>query len=114
MTAEERIQFAIRFAEMKLDENRSGDWMNLRDDLNHFLGAGADDEINVPLSRTTYICARPFTEGISGRKASADDYRDIQDGVVELLSSFAGGPVRKKKPPIDRGHKGVPINLTYD
>jgi hypothetical protein len=36
-TAEERLSFAVRFAEMALDQLRPGDWLNLRDDLVAFL-----------------------------------------------------------------------------
>ena len=37
-SARDRLQFAVRFAQRNLDQLRPGDWMNLRDDLELFLG----------------------------------------------------------------------------
>jgi len=69
MSAEERIEFAVRFAATNLGQKREGDWLNLREDMNRFLGAGPDDEINVKLSESAYITASPEQEGISGVSA---------------------------------------------
>jgi hypothetical protein len=39
-TPTDRLDFAIAFADLKLDELRPGDWLNLRDDLREFTGVG--------------------------------------------------------------------------
>jgi hypothetical protein len=112
MTVDERIQWAIRFAGTNLKNNRAGDWLNLRDDLNRFLGAGAQDDINVALSATAYISASPDQEGISGVPASEDEIVAIQSDVRQALAWFSGPPVRNSNrpgPPL----KKLRMNLEY-
>jgi hypothetical protein len=111
LNVEERIGFAVRFATTNLGQNREGDWLNLRDDLNQFLGAGPDDEINVKLSKGVYITADPDTEGISGVAASEADVRAIQADVQQLLTGFAGPARTTGRFP--KGLKAVPIALDY-
>src|SRR5262245_9598072 len=43
-TADDRLTFAVRFAQMDLDHLRAGDWLNLRDDADTFLGLKAVQE----------------------------------------------------------------------
>jgi hypothetical protein len=98
------------FAMNRLEHNRSGDWLNLRDDLNRFLGAGADDEINVRLSDSASISAEPDREGISGIAASEQEISAIQADVRQLLAWFAGFvPQQKNRRKLNR----VPIQLEY-
>src|SRR5437879_6670039 len=111
MTAEERIEFAVRFAATNLGRNREGDWLNLRDDLNRFLGTGPDDEINVKLSESAYITALPDQEGISGVPASEADLRRIQTDVRQLLAEYAGPPRSRKYQSLSLKH--IPIALDY-
>jgi len=113
MTGEERIEFAVRFAATNLSHNREGDWLNLEDDLNRFLGAGADDEINVKLSESAYITATPEQGGISGRSPSEQDLHGIQADVQQLLDWYVGlGPAASSKRP-RRPFRSIPITLDY-
>jgi len=109
MNAEERIQFAVRFAEVKLNENRPGDWMNLRDDCAHFLGIGPDDDVELRLSESVYVCAIPNKDYVSDAELLA-----VQADVRKLLASFADAPRRDhRKAPDPASRKPIPINIDY-
>jgi len=105
MSVEERLEFAGKFATMDLATLRRGDWLNLRDDLTHFIGASmtsltgptalADlEDRTVPtmirgLSEkgraATMIYADPFTQG----KVSEDAIRKIQSETWRILKSVS-------------------------
>jgi hypothetical protein len=97
MTLDERVQFAIRFARANLAHYRAGDWMNLRDDLERFLGVKVNQtELVADMAFTTAIPCEDI-DRLPEQKLAA-----LQKDVSRVLQSFAGGST-----------DWVPINLQY-
>src|SRR5262245_46909462 len=80
-TARDRLEFAIRFAEMDLQTLRPGDWMNLSDDLGAF--HGRDVPGGVTLKDLGGFIARP-TDG----PLSEERFQGLQREVQSLLRAL--------------------------
>jgi hypothetical protein len=79
-----RLEFVIRLANADLDKQRSGDWMNLRDDLLTFLGLG---------ERSLGMTAGPIQvvplDPPFAHEYPEDDFRRLQGDVRKLLAGLA-------------------------
>jgi len=85
IAASERLQFAIRFAQMDLEALRPGDWLNLRDDLEVFLGCKRGQRR--PLAAKGEILATPLARPLPS-ELSEDDFRALQGEVKAILQSL--------------------------
>jgi hypothetical protein len=108
---EERIRFAVRFAQLDPDELRPGDWMNLREELAAFLGVRAAGGHWLPDLGGLYgfyaIPSRPPRPSEMSEQA----IRALQGEVRALLAGIADshGPqdgTRQTQAPI-------PVTVTY-
>jgi hypothetical protein len=90
-TAKERLEFAIRLAQMDLDRLRPGDWLNLRDDLDAFLGRNlvnwlvSQEDPGAPLVAIGDIVGVP-TEAPYPEQYTMDDFRVLQQETKRILS----------------------------
>jgi hypothetical protein len=105
LTNADRLQFAVRFAEMNLDALRPGDWLNLHEDFLNFLMLKSPvwlrDEGRVIMADdngTLVATDQPIAHlGVSGilewyptpGAFTEEDFRDLQKDVRALLYSFA-------------------------
>jgi hypothetical protein len=108
ITQEDRLQFAVRFAQMDLDTLRAGDWLNLREDFLGFLmmpmhlthaqpystklvtsivSPEASPEIFQPLISLGMVGIIP-EECPSAEAFSEDDFRALQADVRDWFSSL--------------------------
>jgi hypothetical protein len=69
---EERLHFVLRFAEMKLDLLREGDWLNLKEDIMGFLGWFSMRQAEITLEAVT----------------------TLQSEVAEMLQGIVGIPLQ--------------------
>jgi hypothetical protein len=90
-TAKERLEFAIRLTQMDLDRLRPGDWLNLRDDLEAFLGKlllewlVSQEDPAAPLAAIGNIVGTP-TEAPYPEEYGVDDFRVLQQETKRLLT----------------------------
>ena len=105
ITSEDRLRFAVRFAQMNLDTLRTGDWLNLREDFLGFLMRGphvqpysttpmtsivspeASPEVFQPLISMGMLGIIP-AEYPSAESFSDDDFRALQADVRDWFSSL--------------------------
>jgi hypothetical protein len=88
VTAAQRLQFVVRFAQMDLDTLRPGDWLNLRDDLRaFFLGSWYKHDLGSdslpPLAAGdvfVHPTARPFPE-----EYPEEEFRTLQSETYKIL-----------------------------
>jgi len=85
ITARERVEFAIRFAQMDLDTLRPGDWLNLRDDFALFLVCKAGQRR--PLAQRGEIMTMPLAHPLPS-EFSEDDFRALQMEVRVIVQSL--------------------------
>jgi hypothetical protein len=92
-TAKERLQFAIRFVQMDLDRLRPGDWLNLRDDLEAFLGRhlldhlASQEDLAAPVAAIGDIIGTP-SEAPYPEQYGVDDFRVLQQETKRILSGM--------------------------
>jgi hypothetical protein len=82
-TVKERLEFAIRFAQLDLDRLRPGDWLNLRDDLRAFLGQ------QVGQMRSVTDTGGVLVSGLDDPQPEdlpIDDFRHLQAEVRSVLA----------------------------
>jgi hypothetical protein len=90
-TAKERLEFAIRFAQGDLDQLRPGDWLNLRDDLEAFLGKHlldqhlSQEDPAAPLAALEDVVGTP-TEAPYPEEYGVDNFRVLQQETKCTLS----------------------------
>src|SRR5262245_21201981 len=88
-TAAERIEFALKFAQMDLAILRPGDWMNLRDDLQAFLGPGVPGQ-SVSLEDLGGIMVTPLERPLP-QEFPEKDFRELQSDLRVLLARHGEG-----------------------
>jgi hypothetical protein len=76
------------------------------------LGAGWDDDLNIPLSATAYIATIPDKAGSSGIDVTNEEIETIQNEMQNMLACFADAPIRNKNRQGPRLRK-VRLNLDY-
>jgi hypothetical protein len=79
--AEHLLQFAVRFAQTNLDRLRAGDWLNLKEDLGHFLLPPIEGDGNFRRMQA-FPHERP-------EALSAEDIRALQLDLTEVLGCVA-------------------------
>lgn len=103
-TAQDRLAFAVRFAQMDLDRLRPGDWLNLRDDLVAFLGhreavdlreAEKAKDLDLALAPRGGIVAKAWKHPRPEEMTEAD-LRDLQKKAREFLNYVV--EARQQKP----------------
>lgn len=89
-TARDRLEFAIRFAQLDLTNIRPGNLLNLRDDLEAFHGYGPTATTGASLSDLGGIMAAPISSPLPS-EFTEDDFKKLQAEVKELLLQLAVG-----------------------
>src|SRR5262245_22986266 len=104
MTARDRLEFAIRFAEMNLVALRPSDWMVLRDDLEEFLGSAPGSTNR--LADVAWITVSPHPRP---QELGEDDLRRLRGDLRSLLRGVAAAhqPVRLTSPISVQAHYSV-------
>ena len=85
MNAEDRLRFAIRFARTNLENRRPGDWLNLRDDFNRYLGRKGE---GYTLADVGGLLAMSLE---NPDDISKEQLTEVQAAIKQLFSIFAGG-----------------------
>jgi hypothetical protein len=99
-TDADRLRFAVRFAEERLDHYRPGDWLNLRDDLSGFFGTLLVGGVRILLEVGSLMAA--------AKDLPEAKIREVQAQVAVFLKSLATEKVGEMTFTID----GVPAKGT--
>jgi len=84
-TADDRLQFALAFAELELDTLREGDWLNLRDDMRTFAWLGEGEQTLEDLGGViTFPVDRPLPQDLT-----KDNIRALQREAKNCFFSIA-------------------------
>jgi hypothetical protein len=98
MNTQERIKFVVAFAGMNLAHHRAGDWLNLRDDFNRFLGFSEEGE---EAPRGPVLVAVPAADVAN---IEEKEFAVLQTDLSKLLSGFASRT----------GSSSVQVNVRYN
>ena len=94
-SAEDRLKFAVRFANLDLTSQRPGDWLNLKDDLCNFFGYGSAGR-EIKLGELGGVQAvplePPFPQGYTER-----DFAELQKDVRLIFEPLAQGTIKWPK-----------------
>lgn len=102
-TPTDRLQFAIRFAQMDLGRLRVGDWINLKEDMQNFLSrAGPLQPFDVKV-----FLALPSTPAAD---LSKEDCQAIQHKMLDMLEKLVDKRGGHKVAPTVKGD-GLTFNL---
>lgn len=109
-TAEDRLRFAVGFAQLDLDHVRPGDWLNLREDLGAFLSPG----VGGTLHEVGGIIATPLKPPLPKEMPEAD-FKALQAEVRVLLGGIADhqASARKTQGPIGGALSTFPVDVRY-
>jgi len=106
-TAEERLEFAVRFAGLDLDSLRKGDWLNLQDDVRAFLEAKGNK-----LNDIGGIVTVPEA---TNEDYSEDALRKLKGDVFDILVVQAQ-PWARRDPPVPftmPSKTKIPVTVEY-
>jgi hypothetical protein len=113
-TARDRLEFALRFAQLDLGTLREGDRLNLRDDLEAFLGWG-DKAAPGTLADRGGIVAFPLLPPLpkdlpdAAMKALQAEVRSLLGGVADYHTNARATP----EGPLTGSFHPFPVNVRY-
>src|SRR5687768_12390462 len=95
---EQRIEFAVNFTAANLDFYRTGDWLNLREDIKAFLGVFAVGEIDMALYKMGLFTPleQPLPDDMTegNLRALQADMKGVLEFFVEPAGTVGGDSVR--------------------